>query len=59
MHLQDWDPAKQATVAVGTGSIDWRKVFTAAKTGGVKSYYVEQDMEMTRQGVAFLKTLNA
>ena len=57
MHLQDWNPATQTTVAVGKGSIDWKKVFTAAKTGGVKSYFVEQDMEMTKQGVAFLKTL--
>ena len=57
MHLQDWDPAKQATVAVGKGSIDWKKVFTAAKTGGVKNYFVELDMDATRQSVAFLKTL--
>jgi sugar phosphate isomerase/epimerase len=58
MHLQDWDPAKQAIVPVGTGTIDWKKVFTAAKTAGVKNYFVEQDMEATKQGVAFLKGLN-
>ena len=29
----------------------------AAKTGGVKNYFVEQNMEMTKEGVAFLKTL--
>src|SRR5262245_50938997 len=58
MHLQDWNPTTQTTVAVGKGSIDWKKVFAAAKTGGGKSYFVEQDMEMTRDGVAFLKTLS-
>jgi sugar phosphate isomerase/epimerase len=57
MHLQDWNAATQTAAAVGKGTIDWKKVFTAAKTGGVKNYFVEQDMEMTRQGVAFLKTL--
>jgi len=57
MHLQDWNPESKTTVAVGKGSIDWKKVFTAAKTGGVKSYYVEQNMEMTREGVAYLKSL--
>ena len=57
MHLQDWNPETKTTVAVGKGSIDWKKVFTAAKTGGVKSYYVEQNMEMTREGVAYLKSL--
>ena len=28
---------------VGRGSIDWRKVFEAAKKAGVRRYYVEQD----------------
>ena len=58
MHLQDWNPETKTTVAVGKGSIDWKKVFTAAKTGGVKNYFIEQEMDMTRDGVAFLKALN-
>ncbi|MBS1787178.1 MAG: sugar phosphate isomerase/epimerase [Acidobacteria bacterium] len=57
MHLQDWNPETKTLVAVGKGSIDWKKVFTAAKTGGVKNYFVEQNMEMTKDGVAYLKTL--
>jgi sugar phosphate isomerase/epimerase len=28
---------------VGRGSVDWKKVFEAAKKAGVKRYYVEQD----------------
>jgi len=44
-------------VAVGQGSIDWVKTFTAAKAGGVKSYFVEQSWELTQQSVAYLKTL--
>ena len=58
MHLQDWNAETRALVAVGKGSIDWKKVFTAAKTGGVKNYFIEQNWEMTKEGVAFLKTLN-
>jgi sugar phosphate isomerase/epimerase len=58
MHLQDWNRAAQTTVAVGKGSIDWTKVFRAAKIGGVKSYFVELDMDATRQSIAFLKTLS-
>lgn len=57
MHLQDWNPETKTIVAVGKGSIDWKKVFTAAKTGGVKNYFVEQNMELTKEGVAYLKTL--
>jgi sugar phosphate isomerase/epimerase len=44
-------------VAVGQGSIDWVKTFTAAKTGGVQNYFVEQSWELTKQSVAYLKTL--
>src|SRR5262247_4450411 len=57
MHLQDWNPETKTIVAVGKGTIDWKRVFTAAKTGGVKNYFVEQNMELTKEGVAFLKTL--
>jgi sugar phosphate isomerase/epimerase len=57
MHLQDWNAETKSLAAVGKGSIDWKKVFSAAKTGGVKNYFVEQNMEMTKEGVAFLKAL--
>ena len=43
--------------AVGKGSIDWKKTFEAAKIGGVKNYFVEQNMELTKESVAFLKKL--
>jgi sugar phosphate isomerase/epimerase len=48
---------RRPQVAVGKGSIDWVKTFTAAKTGGVKNYFVEQSWGLTRQSVAYLKTL--
>lgn len=57
MHLQDWNQETKTLVAVGKGSIDWKKVFTAAKKGGVKNYFVEQNMELTKDGVTYLKTL--
>jgi len=34
------------------------KVFTNAKTAGVKNYFVEQSWDLTVKSVAFLKTLN-
>jgi len=42
---------------VGQGTIDWVKTFQAAKTGGVKNYFVEQSWDMTKESVAFLKSL--
>ena len=71
MHLQDIDmnapepppPASgrgrggRPQVAVGKGSIDWAATFKAAKIGGVKNYFVEQTLELTKESVAFLKAL--
>jgi sugar phosphate isomerase/epimerase len=60
MHLQDIDmkgEGKHPQVALGQGSIDWVKTFTAAKVGGVKNYFVEQSWDLTQQSVAYLKTL--
>jgi len=48
---------RRPQVAVGKGTIDWVKTFTAAKAGGVKNYFVEQSWELTQQSVAYLKTL--
>jgi len=45
-------------LAVGKDSLDWAKIFAAAKTGGVKNYFVEQSWDLTVQSVAYLKTLN-
>jgi sugar phosphate isomerase/epimerase len=45
-------------LAVGEDSVDWVKVFQAAKIGGLKHYFVEQSWDVTVRSVAFLKTLN-
>jgi len=45
--------------AVGEGTIDWAKTFGAAKKGGVKNYFVEQNMELTKASVAALKAMKA
>jgi len=63
MHVQDVDmiaplrDGRRPQVAVGKGSIDWVKTFQAAKTGGIKNYFVEQNWELTQQSVAYLKAL--
>ena len=68
MHLQGVDLSAPApvpggprppAVAVGKDSLDWPKIFAAAKAGGVKNYFLEQSWELTVQGVAYLKTLKA
>jgi sugar phosphate isomerase/epimerase len=67
IHLQDIDmnaasesgsgQRRYPQVALGKGSIDWVRTFKAAKTGGVKNYFVEQSWDLTQQSVAYLKSL--
>jgi sugar phosphate isomerase/epimerase len=57
MHVQDWDLNTRKIVAVGQGTLDWKKIFTAAKTGGVKNYFVEMDLEKMRASVPYLRKL--
>jgi sugar phosphate isomerase/epimerase len=49
--------ARPPALAVGKDSLDWAKIFAAAKTGGLKNYFVEQTWDLTVQSVTFLKTL--
>jgi len=65
MHCQDW--VKDAStksgfrqVALGKGVVDWKAVFTAAKTGGVKNYFVEleEDPALMPLSVPYLKSLS-
>jgi sugar phosphate isomerase/epimerase len=74
MHIQDIDmnaplpppPAEpgrgggrgRPQVAVGKGTIDWAKTFAAAKTAGIKNYFVEQNLELTKESVAALRAMN-
>ena len=57
MHVQGWDSSSRKIVAVGQDTLDWRKIFTAAKTGGVKNYFVEMDLEKMRSSVPYLRKL--
>ena len=57
MHVQGWSAQTKKIVPVGQGSLDWKKIFMAAKTGGVKNYYVEMDLEMMRASVPYLQKL--
>lgn len=57
LHLQDWSPADKKTVAVGAGVVDWKKLFAAAKTGGVKNYFVEVNLDALKASCPYLHDL--
>ena len=44
----DPDPHKATTVAVGEGTIDWKKVIGTAHANGVQHYFYEQEEPYTR-----------
>jgi len=57
MHVQGWSAEAKKVVAVGQDSLDWKKIFTAAKTGGIKNYFVEMDLEKMKASVPYLREL--
>lgn len=54
-HLTDYAQDKETEVPVGQGIVDWKDLFAAAKTGGVKNYYVEMNPEHYVGSAGFLK----
>ena|SRR5579884_11019 len=59
MHCNDWSPEQKKFVPIGKGVVDWKKVFTAAKTGGIKNYFVEVDTpEETMESAGYMHALN-
>lgn len=57
MHVQGWSAQTRKIVAVGQDSLDWTKIFTAAKTGGLKNYFVEMNLDLMKASVPFLRGL--
>jgi sugar phosphate isomerase/epimerase len=59
LHLADWSAAEKKQVAIGKGMVDWVKLFAAAKTGGVKNYFVEMDLDLMKASIPYLHELKA
>jgi sugar phosphate isomerase/epimerase len=57
MHVQGWSTKTKKIAAVGQDDLDWKKIFTAAKTGGVKNYFVEMNLDLMRASVPYLRSL--
>jgi sugar phosphate isomerase/epimerase len=73
LHIKDLSPGHPPThtldakmglfTEVGHGVIDWKRIFAAAPTGGLKHYFVEEDycerppIESARMSYEYLKNL--
>jgi sugar phosphate isomerase/epimerase len=57
MHVQGWSAKTRSIVAVGQGALDWKQIFSAAKAGGIKNYFVEMDLPLMKASVPYLHQL--
>ncbi len=57
IHAADWSAAEKKQVPLGKGDIDWKKLFTAAKKGGVKNYFLEMNPDLMKASVPYLRDL--
>jgi sugar phosphate isomerase/epimerase len=56
-HLSDWTADKKE-VPIGQGVIDWKEFFAAAKTGGVKNFFVEMDLDKFKDSATYIHQLS-
>lgn len=56
-HLSDWTADKKE-VTIGQGIIDWKEFFIAAKTGGVRNFFVEMNLDHMVGSANFIKQLS-
>jgi len=57
MHVQGWSKKTGQEAPVGQDDLDWKKIFSAAKTGGIKNYFVEMDLWKMKASVPYLRKL--
>jgi sugar phosphate isomerase/epimerase len=55
-HLSDWTADKKEK-PIGQGVIDWKEFFAAAKTGGVKNFFVEMDLANLKDSVPYIHSI--
>jgi len=57
MHVQGWNAGTKKIGPVGQDTLDWKKIFTAAKAGGLRNYFVEMNLEFMKASVPYLRGL--
>jgi sugar phosphate isomerase/epimerase len=57
IHVADWSSADRKQVPVGQGVIDWKDLFAAARTAGVRNYFLEMNLDLMRASVPYIRKL--
>jgi sugar phosphate isomerase/epimerase len=57
MHVQGWSAKTRKITPVGQGTLDWKRIFSAAKIGGIQNYFVEMNLPLMQASVPYLHNL--
>ena len=57
MHAQGWNAETKKMAPIGQDSLDWKKIFAAAKSAGIKNYFVEMNLDLMKASVPYLRNL--
>jgi sugar phosphate isomerase/epimerase len=57
MHVQGWSAEAKKITPVGQDSLDWKKIFSAAKSAGIRNYFVEMNLDLMKASVPYLRDL--
>ena len=57
MHVQGWSAPTKKIMPVGQDTLDWKKIFTAAKSAGIQNYFVEMNLDLMKASVPYLRSL--
>ncbi|HWZ97886.1 MAG TPA: TIM barrel protein [Candidatus Dormibacteraeota bacterium] len=57
MHAQGYSAETKKMAPIGQDSLDWKKIFAAAKSAGIKNYFVEMNLDLMKASVPYLRNL--
>jgi sugar phosphate isomerase/epimerase len=57
LHVQGWSFKTKKMAVVGQDSLDWKKIFAAAKECGIKNYFLEMSLPLMQASVPYLRSL--
>ena len=57
MHVQGWSAKTRRIVPLGQGTLNWRRIFAAAKIGGIRNYYLEMSLPMMEASLPVIHRL--
>ncbi len=57
LHVQGWSFKANKMAVVGQDSLDWKKIFAAAKECGIKNYFLEMSLPLMEASVPYLRSL--